>query len=1013
MVDKIATQNAFLFLAETITIVLLMPRETADAHDGGRQPRDGCASMRAHTPRLRHVFLALVTLSVVSVLAMSSRMGVPARLKALQTPHNLLVESLRRSKLERGQLDGGVNQHWRHPPHHPPVLEECLQDPHALPPVDEELEGHAPDVDVRVLDGRRQPPAVPAALPSVPARRQGCQEGESGGHGAVCALAPRGRAVRRRRLRVLAAVRRLASRQPSLPQLGAAGAHSAVGEVHLGLGCALQRADGVRPRASVLAASAGQHQGQVRPRASPKRCGGADGAAYGEADVSVPEIGGRIGHCGVPVRVLLPGGRVLEHRAHGAGLPPPLRRRREKSVRLAAQVSKGRVHQQDPRDAPLAVHMVSRRPVGRVRSSARRLRVGPHAPQHLVHRRRVRCPALIGSSYAARQTDRPPLHGRTKYEPRGTTHRVHPASRGSPKLGAMTPPRRGAGTGRSPGAACSSARARRRAACRPARPVNFGSLDAPCPASAANLVALHGSSCRPGLVHSLIAPPPYNAIFAVPSSVGVVSKLAHGDRDRFLDKHPEFEGRGEGYASHYDVPAATSENVIVEKKSATIRVNLQGIAIGNGLVTQVGILIRVDATHRTGKCEGSTTSVPRTTERMLVEQQCVHRLRKLLLKLAVTGAGRCQGSITPHIRKACDSSNPAECYRTTRVTKLNIIDAGSYGFFSRKVFGQSKIYYLSNMVRLNCVMVGVQGNIFHVDVDESELVSGLKGAIKKETPDTVKCEADKLQLFLAMKEDSTRSGSEEWLKADSGDVEKLKQGEKTAAIEALMGKQKASIQEGAVEDILAGTKPLFTNQVHVLVVPTEDEVESDSETEPSARTRQLQFLDKLTTDKKRKRYCHSEMNRNQGWGLLEAFELTVKPIGTIHAEVATVDPFDWESAVLKDGQEIVLTEEQQRGRYREYLERNIGAVLKENRLCVIGVDEGENILSVDVPKLGIELQGRTDLLVLSDIIEEDPLSLMYLPEVKMLIEVKREVVAVSDFQAFSELIALDLLSEDP
>ncbi|KAG6612815.1 putative serine protease family S10 [Phytophthora cinnamomi] len=71
----------------------------------------------------------------------------------------------------------------------------------------------------------------------------------------------------------------------------------------------------------------------------------------------------------------------------------------------------------------------------------------------------------------------------------------------------------------------------------------------------------------------------------------MLSTRSHGDRDRFLDKHPEFEGRGEGYASHYDVPAATSENVIVEKKSATIRVNLQGIAIGNGLVTQV------DATH--------------------------------------------------------------------------------------------------------------------------------------------------------------------------------------------------------------------------------------------------------------------------------------------------------------------------------------------------------------------------------------------------------------------------------
>ncbi|KAF4031880.1 Serine carboxypeptidase [Phytophthora infestans] len=63
----------------------------------------------------------------------------------------------------------------------------------------------------------------------------------------------------------------------------------------------------------------------------------------------------------------------------------------------------------------------------------------------------------------------------------------------------------------------------------------------------------------------------------------------------FLDKHPELEGRalflaGEGYASHY-VPAAAHyiwrENLIVKKANATVRINLQGIAIGNSLVNPV------------------------------------------------------------------------------------------------------------------------------------------------------------------------------------------------------------------------------------------------------------------------------------------------------------------------------------------------------------------------------------------------------------------------------------------
>ncbi|KAG2502541.1 hypothetical protein JM18_009726 [Phytophthora kernoviae] len=126
-----------------------------------------------------------------------------------------------------------------------------------------------------------------------------------------------------------------------------------------------------------------------------------------------------------------------------------------------------------------------------------------------------------------------------------------------------------------------------------------------------------------------------------------------------------------------------------------------------------------------------------------------------------------------------------------------------------------------------------------------------------------------------------------------------------------------------------------------------------------------------------------------------------------------VDSFTWDSVIVKDGQEIVFTEEQQRERYRKYVERNIGAVLKEKRLYVKGVEKSENILSVEVPGRGIDLVGRTDLLILSDIVKENPRNLQHLPEVKMLIEVKRNIKSSCDFQALSELIALDLLVDDP
>jgi carboxypeptidase C (cathepsin A) len=63
----------------------------------------------------------------------------------------------------------------------------------------------------------------------------------------------------------------------------------------------------------------------------------------------------------------------------------------------------------------------------------------------------------------------------------------------------------------------------------------------------------------------------------------------------FFDKHPELEGRalyitGESYAGHY-VPAAAhkiwTENKAVHAVHATIRINSQEIAIGNGLTNSM------------------------------------------------------------------------------------------------------------------------------------------------------------------------------------------------------------------------------------------------------------------------------------------------------------------------------------------------------------------------------------------------------------------------------------------
>lgn len=150
--------------------------------------------------------------------------------------------------------------------------------------------------------------------------------------------------------------------------------------------------------------------------------------------------------------------------------------------------------------------------------------------------------------------------------------------------------------------------------------------------------------------------------------------------------------------------------------------------------------------------------------------------------------------------------------------------------------------------------------------------------------------------------------------------------------------------------------------------------------------------------------------------LLQDLDIHVEPVRAFPFTIGCSSPtvaFKWESVRNDHGQQTVLTEEQQRGRYRAYVERNIGGVLAEKELCVLGVEKDNNILTVQVPGRNIELSGRTDLLILSDLVQEEPENLKYLPGVKMQIEVKMNVEDDDEFQALSELIALDLLATDP
>ncbi|RHY49725.1 hypothetical protein DYB30_006387 [Aphanomyces astaci] len=119
-----------------------------------------------------------------------------------------------------------------------------------------------------------------------------------------------------------------------------------------------------------------------------------------------------------------------------------------------------------------------------------------------------------------------------------------------------------------------------------------------------------------------------------------------------------------------------------------------------------------------------------------------------------------------------------------------------------------------------------------------------------------------------------------------------------------------------------------------------------------------------------------------------------------------VSPFQWESTADESG--APLTEEQQRRRYRLYMEAQLRDVLDEQNLGVFGVERGKNILTVAIPSANIQLSGRSpDLLIMRPHAVSDA---KYLPGVKLVVEVKRQVADDADYEALSELVALDVLA---
>ncbi|EEY54662.1 Crinkler (CRN) family protein [Phytophthora infestans T30-4] len=237
------------------------------------------------------------------------------------------------------------------------------------------------------------------------------------------------------------------------------------------------------------------------------------------------------------------------------------------------------------------------------------------------------------------------------------------------------------------------------------------------------------------------------------------------------------------------------------------------------------------------------------------------------------------------------------------------------------------------MVKLVCAIVGVAGSAFPVDIDASQLVGDLKKAIKAENAMTFTGDAKDLQLFLAKKDGA-------WLKSKDPAVIAMRSGVIPEKVKALLDVEMDPADE--IGDLFGDASTKRT--IHVLVVVPDGAGGSASDT--SRMDRLFDKVDKVyehTVLSKRTRYVHSEMNSAKGNILLNDLKIRISPVDTVKFAGGVPTPakeFKWKSD---------RTEEQQKEPYREYVVANIGDVLTNNKLCVVGVEKGANILTVEVP----------------------------------------------------------------
>uniref|UniRef100_H3G7B2 Crinkler effector protein N-terminal domain-containing protein n=1 Tax=Phytophthora ramorum TaxID=164328 RepID=H3G7B2_PHYRM len=309
------------------------------------------------------------------------------------------------------------------------------------------------------------------------------------------------------------------------------------------------------------------------------------------------------------------------------------------------------------------------------------------------------------------------------------------------------------------------------------------------------------------------------------------------------------------------------------------------------------------------------------------------------------------------------------------------------------------------MVKLFCAIVGVAGSAFSVRADESDSVYDLKKVIKGENPAIITCDAKDLQVFLA----KTEGGA--WLSSLTEDVKKLKKGEKTALIEALMEEDLELQAEDSLKDVLEENHlptPL-SRQIHVLVVVPVLVVEDGAWSPKDLSTVDPQLGEIVETrvnkvfedrDKKRSVYSLSDLHTEHRYKMAKKMRLAddyitfEEPSPSPNTRIL---PYTWLDA--PEGAD------NQRAEYMTYLKTHLKTVLEEKDLSLLDVAKNQTVLSIIDPRLPFGMRGTTDVLLVDrrSIQHREPLA-----GVRMVVELKKKVEQHHKPEAFGELVSASL-----